>query len=306
MRQFLPWLRYTDFFNFIAKLEVHAAGPQPESIIMRKLLSLVAAMSAIFLVSCQQEVDGFDTPGASTPRLLRTITRTGSDSVVRNYGYNSAGRITSLVSNGMMSGQSFDQQTTVVRNASNIITRKIVRSPALIQFGIDSLLTTVGYANGRYTFTKTIIDFFGFGITDSTAFQYDGSGKVTSEITYVDAGAGYEQSGKVEYVYSGANLVEIKEYSFDAATNAYTLDRSNTIAYDTKRSPVQFSSEAPVLGMSEFYSTNNSTRFTSVLTSPPTTTTIDISYTYNTNDLPITATSVSSLTGTSTVQLFYQ
>jgi hypothetical protein len=65
------------------------------------------------------------------------------------------------------------------------------------------------YSSGKYTAKVTSIDLGLFVFRDSVAMIYDAAGKVITERSYTDFGSGYEETGKVDYTYSGSNIASI-------------------------------------------------------------------------------------------------
>jgi hypothetical protein len=270
---------------------------------MKKLLLSACALSVLFFSSCKKNDD--DNNGGVTPgtRLLKTVLKTGSDSTVTTYSYNSAGKLISSKSDAVSGGQTFDLQIDIVRNSSGIIQKQVLKSSVLAGIA-DSIVTDIRYdaTNGRYKNSYTVVSAFGFTIADSIVYNYDGSGKLVSQIDYVDDGSGYVPDNKVEYAYSGNNLQSLKYYSYDLGTSAFVHEETNTFEYDDKTNPLQFANEAPVLGMTQFYSANNFIKNTYVsLTSPSDNYVSNITYTYNDQKRPVTATQVNgSVTSTGT------
>ena len=78
-------------------------------------------------------------------------------------------------------------------------------------------------------------------------------------------------------------------------------------SYDAKTNPLLFPKDAPVLGMTTYYSANNPTKKT-VLDNTglsPATSTGNFTYTYNAGNLPTKAVSTDG-TATSTASYYYQ
>jgi len=92
---------------------------------MRIFITLLA-FSSFFLLSCQKEIDptiinGGGGGGTTSTRLIKMVTKSGSDSSVQEFSYNSSGRIIGYKLSGVQSGRPLDFRLTYVRNSSNII-----------------------------------------------------------------------------------------------------------------------------------------------------------------------------------------
>lgn len=259
---------------------------------MRNLLTAGLAILTFGMFSCQKEVKDILAPagGSNGTRLIKTVDKSGSDSTVTIYGYNAAGRITSADFSGVDSGQAFDLSIRYVRNSSNIIQQQIVKSSDFSSLGIDSLVTYIRYDQGTNRYINAVSSFilFGLPLADSIVFQYDGSGRLVTEIDYTDVGFGYDPVTKKEYTYAGNNLATEKVYQFDLASSTYSLEDTYTFEYDTKVNPLQFATDAPVLNLYPFYSANNVVKTTYVSSDPTYNFVSTDVYTYNSSNRPVT------------------
>jgi hypothetical protein len=282
---------------------------------MKKLLLAFSSLAAIVLVSCSKEKsneNGGSGGGSSNQLLSKVVTKTGSDSTVQSFGYNSSGKLTSLNTTGISGGSALAIQEKFVRNSSGIVTQVITRDPDLAQYGIDSLITNVRYntTNGRYTNRVTELNLLGGAlvIRDSSTLTYDGSGKVIMETDYIDdgSGSGYEPSSKTEYTYTGTNMMTIKSSSYDTNSGSFSEDYTTTQTYDAKVSPLVLGNEAFAIAYPEFYSSNNV--INSVLvnpTDPSQNATTATTLTYNSANKPLSG--VTNVQGgqSGTVTYFY-
>ena len=277
---------------------------------MRKLLVIIPILT-IVLFSCQKEVDFANGGGGGSTgvtRLVKTVTKYGSDSIVYNYIYNSSGKIIGVNISGSDGGQPIDYRLNYVRNSAGIIQKQILKSNDFISLGIDSIVSIVSYdaANNRYKNSVSVLSFLGLSVRDSIVFQYDGSGKYISEIDYNDVGAGYESSWKKEYIYSVSNLGSEKYYSYDAISSSFVLEETSVYSYDSKINPLQFISDAPVLNMNPFYSANNIiTETYTDATDPSNNYVSNVTYVYNSSNRPTSSTEVSG-PDTYTTTYYYQ
>jgi hypothetical protein len=260
---------------------------------MRNLLTAILAVLSVGLFSCQKEVkDIFSNTGgnANGTRLTKTIEKMGADSVVTVYGYNSSGKIIKADIVDVESGQAYELSLTYVRNGAGVIQKQILESSDFASVGIDSIVSIVSFDAGSNRYKGSVTDFslLGIPLLDSVVFQYDASGRLTSEIDYNDVGFGYLPSWKKEYTYNGSNLATEKYYSFDLTSGDFVLEDTSSYEYDSKINPLQFAVDAPVLNLYPFYSANNLTKLTYVASDPADNFTSTISYTYNSSNRPLT------------------
>jgi hypothetical protein len=271
---------------------------------MRILVALVFII--LFLFSCKKEQDSVNGGGSKNARLLKTVAKSGSDSTVSEFTYNGSGKIVGFKLSGVQSGSAIDLRLTYVRNSSDIIQKQILKSNDLGALGLDSIVTAVNYdaGNNRYKNAVSIVVLFAFSIKDSIVFQYDGTGRLTSEIDYTDAGSGMLPSTKTEYTYAGNNLSGEKYYSYNNGT--FQLEETYAYEYDSKINPLQFAPDAAILNMSPFYSANNITKTTYVNATDPTNNYVsNDTYTYTGTNRPATSTSVTGSNITTTTY-YYQ
>jgi hypothetical protein len=271
---------------------------------MRILITLVVA--ALVFTSCKKEQDSNSGGGGNNnTRLIKMVGKSGSDSSVSEFTYNASGKIVGFKLSGVESGSPLDLRLTYVRNNSDVIQKQILKSNDLAALGMDSIVTVINYdvPNNRYKNAVSVVTLFGLAIKDSIVFQYDGSGRLTSEIDYTNAGSGMQPSSKTEYTLVGNNLSSEKYYTYDNGTSTFVLTDSNAYEYDSKINPLQFAPDAPVLNMNPFYSANNITKTTYVdATDASNNYVSNDTYTYTSLNRPATSTSV---TGPNTVTTTY-
>jgi len=263
---------------------------------MRILLALLTC-SSLFLFSCQKEVDFANTGnsgngGNNGTVLTKVVSKSGTDSSVLQFGFNSSGKLGTLDFIDQSGGTSSVTNERVERDGQGIIQRLIIKDDQYQQQGIDSVITVVAYSGGRYLSKVTTIDLGILLFKDSVALIYDGNGNVVTERTFDDAGTGtYDESGKTDYTYSGNNISSILYYSYDSGTASYTLGETFTYdEFDNKPSPMTVGDEAFVFDSPELFSANNPTK--SSVSASGTTQSYTTTYTYNSSNRPLTATSV--------------
>jgi hypothetical protein len=283
---------------------------------MKKLITAIPVLTLIFMVSCKKETS-LQTGGAPgsggggnqpSGLLSKLVSKSGSDSTVLVFGYDASKRLISLNTSGSDSSGNFQDSRRFVRNAQGIITQIIDKNPDLAQFGLDSVVTRLDY-NGRYTNRVIEINTLFVAIKDSTALSYDANGNIILEHEYTDymMGGGYEETAKTEYTYSGNNISLIKVSSFDSTTASYLPVYNATYNYDAKTSPLILKNEGTAIGYSDFFSSNNVTQAAFEVPSDPSSNfTLNTTYTYNSDNKPITGTGVVQGGGTSTSSYFYQ
>jgi len=254
----------------------------------------------ILLFSCEKERDFANKQNSNTDAtgilLVKMVTKSGPDSAVHIYSYNSSGKLIDMTTTGTDQGDVLFNQETIVRNSKGIIQKIIFKDEQLIQSGVYSFLINVHYDENlsRYTSRVATID-YGFEIwRDSVIFSYDANGKMVTASNFTDNGTGtYHTGGKLEYTYAGDNMATAKVFSYNSG--AYEEDFTLTIEYDAKTSPLILGNEAFVIdyqGLGAYYSSNNYTKQTATYPSDPADT-YTTTYTYNSTNLP--ATSISEL-----------
>jgi len=276
-----------------------------------RILIAVFALSSLVLFSCQKEADfangnnGGGGGGNNTSLLKKIVSKSGSDSSVVLFGYNSSQKLTSFDAVSAIGGVDILIQERAERNAQGIIQKLIIKSDQYTQFGIDSVVTVMNYSSGRYNSKVTTIDLGVFALVDSIALVYDAAGKVVTERSYSDFGlGGYEEIGKIDYTYNGNNVASIKNYSYDSGTSSYDLVETYTYdQYDNKISPIYTGIEAFVFDSPLFYSSNNPTK--STITSSGSTETYTTTYTYNSSNKPLTGSSIIQPGNTTTTATYF-
>lgn len=299
---------------------------------MRKLFLQLSAV-VLVLSACQKEVSKEDpnaapgTPGTGNTgtKLVRTGTRLGSDSVTIDYSYNSANFLTGVSFSGTSQGMPFTVQQRITRNAANVITSVVVKSPLLplFNFGGDSLVTQVVYdANdGRYVRSISNFIYDDEPLTDSTVFSYSNAGKVSAATSYFSDGSfGFFPGLKREYSFTENNLVETRYFEFDGTD--FELEQLTTFRHDSKVNPLPLQSEAHLLvfnniyplpisfwfqlGLNDFFSVNNPINIKLNIVRTSESEEIAATYTYNSKNLPETCTRTIDGLPFAVTRYFYQ
>ncbi len=234
---------------------------------MKKLLFAVFAIASFLLFSCQKELtpDGFGGGGTSNASglLTKLIIKSGSDSNVASFSYSASNKLIGVNTTGIDAGTVIDTRERFVRNSQGIITQIITKDADLATQGIDSVVSYIGYSNGRYINRVSVIDFFGvLQFRDSAVFSYDGSGNITAVEDLLD-------------------------------TKSYVEEATRTITYDTKVSPLNLGADGFAMGYYNWYSANNAVKSVTVSASDPSQNeTEDVTYVYNSANKPISGTTV--------------
>jgi hypothetical protein len=277
---------------------------------MNKIVLIRGLIIAILFTSCQKEID-WGLGGGSDALLIKTVQKTGADSVTTTYSYDASKRLTLEKIVGMSGGINVGNELKIVRDGSGVITKTIQKSDVLIAAGIDSVIRRFNYnsSNGRYTSALFDLTVSGFSITDSSAFQYDASGNISTELHYQKLDPlPYILSFKQEYIYAGNNLVSTKQYSFDPLTMTYDLIATINFTYDNKSAALKTGIEAIVITRPGYYGNNNATKNEFIdATDPANNFTDSLVYTYNASKKPLTAVSTKTPPGTiSNITYYYQ
>jgi hypothetical protein len=266
---------------------------------MRIFTIALSFLPVLFLFSCQKEVDfvNGNGGGGGTPsgnRLVRSVSKTGTDSVVTVYTYNGSGKFINVKSTGMSGGVDQGNEFKYYRNGSGIITRTVQINPNFVAAGIDSVITIVHYANSRYTNAVTSLSLAGFTVNDSIVHVYDASGKVIRDEEYQELVGvqPYELTGKVLYTYDAAgNVKQLDVYAHDATTSADDLEFTLKYTFDTKTAAISYGADAIGVGQVDLVSVNNPIKLEFIDPADPTNNFVfDITYNYNSNNKPSTGT----------------
>jgi hypothetical protein len=273
---------------------------------MRPRISLFIAVASVTLFSCQKEVDSVNNGGnggATDVLLQKIVSKSGSDSSMLEFGYNSSGKLMTLNTTDVTSGTTSFTRERVERNSQGIIQKLIIKDDVYQQAGLDSVVTTIEYSGGRYISKVTVIDLGIVVFRDSVALYYDAGGKVTTERIYDDLGTGsYEENAKIDYTYSGNNMATIKQYSYDGSAYSLVVTYSYD-EYDNKVSPMNISFDAFVFDSPAMFSSNNPTK--SSIADSGSSQTFATTYTYNSANKPLTATSTIQPGGSTATATYY-
>ena len=265
---------------------------------MKKICFLIFVLFIIASCSPNQDINGDYLRGVSytTIKNVKTVTTVGAagDEIVATYNY-TGGQLTSVTS----SDNSFSYQLTYTRDDITEILYKSVDDT-----GKDITNTQVlTYSAGKLTKSEGDVVFAGSGtFTSSTTYSYDGD-KVKSIITKVKdkATSSEKYTIQTDYGFSGSNVSNFK-YSLTYAAGPIiqppiilNITLSN---YDSYKNPFGTLPMAFKLVSAQFDLENNALygfsknnyKTTNIKTNTDNTT-VNFSYSYDTDGYPILGTS---------------
>lgn len=260
---------------------------------MKNLLTAVFGITCLALFSCQKEVDDVfsnngNTNGNALGSLKKMVITYGPDSSVTDFFYDNSGKVIGVNITTVSSGSSEFNNETIERNSQGMIQKTITRATSLLQIGVDSLVATVTSASGRYTNRVLTFSVLGSTASLSSFYYYDVNGRIVSQKDYIDDGTGNVDSSRMDYAYSGSNLVSYKGY--DLSTGTGTPDLIQLFEFDSKAAPLSVGNEAYVLNnFFQWYSANNIKKMTVNASGDPDTHIETWDYTYNSTNRPVSA-----------------
>ena len=225
-----------------------------------RVFVLVCAIVAFLLFSCQKEIENENNTSGSL--LVKTVSRSGSDSLITTYAYDANQKLINKKTTGIdVKGVDVNREYRIYRNASGIVTNYSVIDADLISVGIDSLATLVHYdaTLSKYTSSVTVIGAPGYNFFDSTVFSYDGSGRIIAADLYdgVLGSSWHSFTGKEQFAYSPAgNMAQHEIKDVDQSVTIIPISVTN-FSYDDKLNPLHLGNEGIVLKLDECYSLNN-------------------------------------------------
>jgi len=261
-----------------------------------KRIVLIASVLAITLFSCQKEIDWGLGGTASGKQLVKISSKTGADSTIVEYFYDGSKRLAREKTTGAAAGTSLDNDLTIVRNSSGIITKTIQKAAALTAAGIDSVVTRFYYNTGSSKYTATAFDLSipGIAITDSAVYTYDANGRITRDSHYLAIGGlpiplPAFLAARNTYTYSadGKNILSVATEAAIPPATTLAPAAAQTYTIDTKVNPLIISNEAILLNRVGLYNANNTTK--AIVTNaidPTQDLTTDYTFKYNTENKP--------------------
>src|SRR5688572_21800059 len=118
-------------------------------------MKIVVALSLVLVLitACQKEIDwGLDN-NASDRLLVKVLSKTGNDSTIVTYNYNTAKLLVQERTTGFSGGTTVDNDMQIIRTTSGIIEKVIMVNPDLASQGLDSIVRRYNFnaATSRYT-----------------------------------------------------------------------------------------------------------------------------------------------------------
>ena len=261
---------------------------------MKKNRITFFCLIVLVFASCQKEIDwGIGGNGAAADKLLvKLISKTGLDSSITTYTYNSAKQLTGETKTGVSGTTSLDADLKIYRNSSGIIQKTVQVAAALLANGIDSVVTRFNYnlALSRYSSAVFGVTVSGTNVIDSIVYTYDGSGKIESDAHYLKASILPPVLNlKNQYTYSadGLNLTATQQLASTTLGGSLSQSTVQTFTFDTKKNPLVIKQEAIVLLRTGLFNAQNPLKTIVTNTSDPTTDyTMDYVYKYTTAGKP--------------------
>ncbi len=260
---------------------------------MKKITAGLLSLLVILFVSCQKEIDwGLGGGSAADKLLVKIKSKTGVDSSVILYSYNTARQLIGENITGMSGTTNLDNDLKIFRNNSGIILKTVQVSATLVAAGVDSVVTIYNYnaTTSQYKSSVFTITILGFSVADSAAYTYDASGKITGDEHYLKTGfLPPLLSLKNQYSYSadGLNLTGLQQLASLVPGDPLTPVSAQTFTYDNKKNPLIIKNEAVLLGRTGFFNANNGIKIMLTSTiSPANDFTMDYVYKYNSSGQP--------------------
>ena len=260
---------------------------------MKKNSFILFCLMVLIVVSCQKEIDwGLGGGGAVDKLLVKIISKTGLDSSITTYTYNSAKQLTGENITGVSGTTSLDADLKIYRNSAGIIQKTVQVAAALLANRIDSVVTRFNYslALSRYSSAVFGVTVSGTNVIDSIVYTYDGSGKIVSDAHYIKASILPPVLNlRSQYTYSadGVNLTATQQSASSTLGGPLSQSSVQTFTFDTKKSPLIIKQEAIVLLRSGLFNAQNPIKTIVTNTSDPTNDfTMDYVYKYNSAGKP--------------------
>lgn len=192
-------------------------------------------VTILFLSSCQQENDTpAESQGTLYSNLLRTVTTsnyTGLKTTV-NYNYNSSGKLTEIISEGINGGSAnFLNRETFFRNASGQLDSALL---AANSNGTGAIITTKNYFDGSGKIILSIQNGSTTGARDSCVYTY--AGNILQQRTDYRSlnGGTYSLLRTGNYVFDAAGNLTRSVFSWTTHPGNDTL----RFSYDSKVNPL--------------------------------------------------------------------
>ena len=260
---------------------------------MKKNSFILFCLMVLIVVSCQKEIDwGLGGGGAVDKLLVKIISKTGLDSSVTTYSYNTAKQLTGENTTGLSGSTSLDTDLKIYRNNAGIIQKTVQVAAVLLANRIDSVVTRYNYnlALSRYSSAVFAVRVSGTNVVDSIVYAYDASGKIISDEHYLKASILPPVLNlKNQYSYSadGLNLTALQQIASSTIGGSLSQSSLQSFTFDNKKSPLIIKQEAILLLRSGHFNAQNPIKTIVTNTSDPTADfTMDYVYKYNSAGKP--------------------
>ena len=260
---------------------------------MKKNSFILFCLMVLIFVSCQKEIDwGLGGGGAVDKLLVKIISKTGLDSSVTTYSYNTAKQLTGENTTGLSGSTSLDTDLKIYRNKAGIIQKTVQVAAVLLANRIDSVVTRYNYnlALSRYSSAVFAVRVSGTNVVDSIVYAYDASGKIISDEHYLKASILPPVLNlKNQYSYSadGLNLTALQQIASSTIGGSLSQSSLQSFTFDNKKSPLIIKQEAILLLRSGHFNAQNPIKTIVTNTSDPTADfTMDYVYKYNSAGKP--------------------
>lgn len=255
---------------------------------MKKSITVLFITTILFFTACQKEIDwGLGGNAGADKLLVKISSKTGSDSTVTSYTYNTAKQLTNENTTGISGTTILDNNLKIYRNSSGIIQRTVQVAAALTANGIDSLVIRFNYNTSlsKYTSSVFAVTVMGTNVVDSAVYIYDAVGKISSDEHYLKASLLPPTLAlKNQYTYSadGLNVTGSQQSAITTLGGPLTPQASQTYTYDDKKNPLIVKQEAMLLLRTGLFNAQNPLKTVVTNTSDPTADfTMDYVYRYN-------------------------
>jgi hypothetical protein len=119
---------------------------------MRGIIIILNLLLIAFLFSCNKNENNVSNNLAVPSNLLvKIISKSGNDSVVTEYSYDTGKRLVLEKETSVTSGTTKKRSLKIFRDNSGMVTQTTEIADYLIASGVDSLVTLFANAAGRYT-----------------------------------------------------------------------------------------------------------------------------------------------------------
>ena len=306
----LPGVRLCSGYpkSFFADINILTFRFQFKTDNMRGVIIIRNLLLIAFLFSCNKnESNVSNNPAVPSNLLVKIVSKSGNDSVVTEYSYDTGKRLVLEKETSVTSGATEKRSLKIFRDNSGIVTQTTEIADYLIASGVDSLVTLFANAAGRYTSSVLNMTQGATTVQDSVYYLYDGAGRIIRDQHFQKvSGVPFTQIFKREYIYSSAgNIDSVRESDFSGGV--YTLSYSEAYTYDSKLNPLQLQNDAVILYLYGLQGANNATKTQANFYNPSSNNSINVVYTYRSDNRPSTSISTKLPSGkVSNETYFYQ